>query len=70
MNDLWISVIHRTNIKGLKIIQKKTVYTEKQIKKMLAGSASKRMVDIKICEGGYSNEISVTLWCLQGAIFI
>ena len=28
------------------------MYTEKQIQKMLAGSAYKRMADIMICQGG------------------
>ena len=51
-----ISTIHRTNIKGLKSIQKKTVYTEKKIQNMIAGFAYKRIVDITIAKGD-SNKI-------------
>ena len=46
-----ISTIHRTNIKGLNTIQKKTVYTEKQIQKLVAGFAYKPIVDITIARG-------------------
>ena len=54
-----ISTIYMTMIKGLNTIHKKTVYTEKQIQKMVAGSAYKRIVDITMPRG-IANKISLT----------